>query len=116
MTIYLTEADVKQLLDMETTIDALDEVFKARARGEAFNSPRSRLPIGRGSYNFMAASWPDKGIVGHKSYVAGPDGAKFHVSVYSTRGGGTPAGHGGEPAGANSDRRRFGAGYPLHGE
>ena len=34
----------------------------------------------------MAASWPDKGIVGHKSYVAGPDGAKFHVSVYSTRG------------------------------
>ena len=86
MTIYLTEADVSGLLDMETAVDALDEAFKARARGELFNSPRSRLPIGRGSYNFMAASWPDKGIVGHKSYVAGPDGAKFHVSVYSTRG------------------------------
>ena len=86
MTIYLTEADVKELFDMESAIGALDEAFKARARGEAFNSPRSRLPIGRGSYNFMAASWPDKGIVGHKSYVAGPDGAKFHVSVYSTRG------------------------------
>ena len=86
MTIYLTEADVSGLLDMETAVDALDEAFKARARGELFNSPRSRLPIGRGSYNFMAASWPDKGIVGHKSYVAGPDGAKFHVAVYSTRG------------------------------
>ena len=86
MTIYLTEAEVSGLLDMGTAIDALDEAFKARARGEVFNSPRSRLPIGRGSYNFMAASWPDKGIVGHKSYTAGPGGARFHVAVYSTRG------------------------------
>ena len=52
MTIYLTEADVSGLLDMETAVDALDEAFKARARGDLFNSPRSRLPIGRGSYNF----------------------------------------------------------------
>ena len=36
MTIYLTEADVKELLDMESTIDALDGAFKARARGKAF--------------------------------------------------------------------------------
>ena len=48
MTIYLTEADVNGLLDMETAVYALDEAFKARARGEVFNSPRSRLPIGRG--------------------------------------------------------------------
>ncbi len=86
MTIYLTEADVDGLLNMEMAVDALDEGFKARARGEVFNSPRSRLPIGRGSYNFMAASWPDKGIVGHKSYTAGPGGARFHVAIYSTRG------------------------------
>lgn len=86
MTIYLTEADVKELLDMEAAIGALEEAFKARAGGKAFNSPRSRLPIGRGSYNFMAASWPEKGIVGHKSYTAGPGGARFHVAVYSTRG------------------------------
>ena len=86
MTIYLTEADVDGLLNMEMAVDALDEAFKARARGEVFNSPRSRLPIGRGSYNFMAASWPDKGIVGHKSYTAGPGGARFHVAIYSTRG------------------------------
>ena len=86
MTIYLTEADVKELLDMGAVVEALEEAFRARARGDAFNSPRSRLPIGRGSYNFMAASWPDKGIVGHKSYTAGPGGARFHVSVYSTRG------------------------------
>lgn len=88
MTIYLTEADVAELLDMETTIDALEEAFKARARGEAFNSPRSRLPIGRGSYNFMAASWPEKGIAGHKSYAAGPGGISFHVAMYSTQGDG----------------------------
>ncbi len=86
MTIYLTESDVNELLDMGEVIDALEDAFDARARGEAFNSPRSRLPIGRGSYNFMAASWPERAIAGHKSYTAGPGGAKFHVALYSTEG------------------------------
>ncbi len=86
MTIYLTESDVNELLDMGEVIEALEEAFIARARGEAFNSPRSRLPIGRGAYNFMAASWPARGIAGHKSYTAGPGGARFHVAVHSTVG------------------------------
>ncbi len=88
MAIYLTEADVDRLLDMELAVDALDEAFKARAVGEVTNTARSRMPIGGGSYNLMAASWPAKGVVGHKSYTAGPGGARFHVAIFSTNGDG----------------------------
>lgn len=34
----------------------------------------------------MAASWPERGIVGQKSYAAGPGGASFHVMLYGTHG------------------------------
>ncbi|MDA0677294.1 MAG: ornithine cyclodeaminase family protein [Chloroflexi bacterium] len=86
MAIYLTESEVNGLLTMDMALDALDEVFKARAAGKVANIPRTRLPLGRGSYNLMAASWPERGVVGHKSYAAGGGGASFHVMLYGTSG------------------------------
>ena len=84
--LFLTEADVAGLLDMELALDALDEVFRARSAGEVRNEPRHRLPVGGGSYNFMASTWPARGLAGHKSYVAGGGGVSFHVMLYSTKG------------------------------
>jgi alanine dehydrogenase len=86
MAIYLTESEVNSLLTMDLALEALDEVFRARAVGKVANLPRTRLPIGRGSYNLMAASWPERGVVGHKSYAAGGGGASFHVVLYGTNG------------------------------
>jgi ornithine cyclodeaminase/alanine dehydrogenase-like protein (mu-crystallin family) len=34
----------------------------------------------------MAATWPARGVAGHKSYVAGRGGASFHVMLYGTKG------------------------------
>ncbi|MCI0872276.1 MAG: ornithine cyclodeaminase family protein [Chloroflexi bacterium] len=84
--LFLTEADVTGLLDMNLALDALDDVFRARSAGEVWNEPRHRLPAGRGSYNVMAATWPARGFAGHKSYVAGGGGVSFHVMLYSTKG------------------------------
>jgi alanine dehydrogenase len=84
--LFLTETDVAGLLDMNLALDALDDVFRARSAGEVWNEPRYRLPIGSGSYNFMAATWPTRGLAGHKSYVAGAAGISFHVMLYSTKG------------------------------
>jgi len=89
--LFITEAEVAVLLDMDLAIQALEEVFKARSAGEVHNHPRYRLPSGRGSYNFMSASWPERGIAGHKSYVAGRDGVSFHVMLYGTNGEGLMA-------------------------
>ncbi len=88
MAIYLTESEVGDLLDMRLALDALDDAFKARARGEAFNLPRRRLPVASGTYHLMAASWPARGVVGHKSYTASRKGAAFHVMLYDAAGAG----------------------------
>ena len=84
--LYLTEADVAGLLDMELALSALDDVFRARSAGEVWNEPRHRLPTGGGAYNLMASTWPARGLAGHKSYVAGGGGISFHVMLYSTKG------------------------------
>ncbi len=80
--LYLTEADVTEMLDMKLALEALDEAFRARSRGEVRNEPRHRLATGNGSMNFMAATWPERGWAGHKSYVSGD----FRVMLYGTHG------------------------------
>lgn len=80
--LYLTEADVTKMLDMNLALEALDDVFRARSAGEVRNEPRHRLAAGNGSMNFMAATWPERGWAGHKSYVSGD----FRVMLYGTNG------------------------------
>ena len=82
--LYITEAEVNEMLDMNLALEALDEVFKARSAGEVRNEPRRRLSTGEGkmSLNFMAATWPEKGWAGHKSYAAGD----FRVMLFGTNG------------------------------
>jgi len=82
--LYLTEADVNEMLDMDLTLDVLDEAFKARSAGEVRNEPRHRLSAGerKMSLNFMAATWPARGWAGHKSYAAGD----FRVMLFGTNG------------------------------
>jgi ornithine cyclodeaminase/alanine dehydrogenase-like protein (mu-crystallin family) len=80
--LFLTEADVTGLLDMELALEALDDAFRARSSGDVRNEPRKRIPTGNGSMNFMAASWASRGWAGHKSYVSGD----FRVMLYGTNG------------------------------
>ena len=84
MALYLTEQQVSSLLTMEMAIGALEDAFIARAKGDAVNMPRRRLPTSSGVYNFMPASWKSHNLVGHKSYAGGSPGISFHVMLYDT--------------------------------
>ncbi|HCV28024.1 MAG TPA: ornithine cyclodeaminase family protein [Dehalococcoidia bacterium] len=86
MTLYLTEAQVGEILTMDLALDMVEEVFDARGRGEVINHPRTRIALGRGSYNLMSAGWPEKGVVGSKSYVGGAGGISFQVLIYGASG------------------------------
>ena len=46
--LFLTEAEVDELLDMGLALKALEEVFEARSAGEVYNQSRYRLPTGSG--------------------------------------------------------------------
>jgi ornithine cyclodeaminase/alanine dehydrogenase-like protein (mu-crystallin family) len=55
-TLYLTESDVTQLLTMPDAIRAVEEAFRASARGEAINRPRQRVRVPDGVLHVMPGS------------------------------------------------------------
>ncbi len=95
MALYLTEAEIGELLTMPDVLEALEEMFRARARGEIVNRPRIRVPITAGSYNLMPAGWIERGVVGHKTYTASAKGASFQIVLYAADGSGLIAVMGG---------------------
>ena len=82
--LFITEEQVKSLFTMPIAVEAVEEAFKARARGDAFNEPRRRLPTSSGAYNVMFATWRGHQIAGLKSYPGGAGGINFHVMLYDT--------------------------------
>ena len=71
MAIFLDEAQVAELLDMESCIAALEEAFKEKALGTAANQPRRRLPFQGRRFHLMSASLQASGYAGFKAYGAG---------------------------------------------
>lgn len=88
MTLFITEKQVEEILSIDKTVELLEDAMKSLSTGKGFNSPRKRLPASYkgGNLHFMAASWPEKGIAGHKSYVVTKGKATFVVVLYSTEG------------------------------
>jgi ornithine cyclodeaminase/alanine dehydrogenase-like protein (mu-crystallin family) len=85
--LYLTEADVRELLDMEIAIDVVEEAFRQLGQGNAMNVPRARAHA-QGIYlHTMSAVASYLGYAGWKAYTTTSQGAKFHVGLYSTKSG-----------------------------
>ena len=82
--LYITESQVEELFTMDIAVDAVEQAFIARSRGEAHNESRRRVPTSSGAYNVMFASWPGHEIAGLKSYAGGRGGINFHVLLYDT--------------------------------
>lgn len=81
--LYLTENDVRELLDMEIAIEVVEEVFRQLAAGQAVNVPRSRAR-GQSAYlHTMSAAADYLQMVGWKAYTTTKAGARFHVGLYS---------------------------------
>jgi ornithine cyclodeaminase/alanine dehydrogenase-like protein (mu-crystallin family) len=95
MALYLTEAEIGELLTMPDVLESLEDMFRARARGEIVNRPRVRVPITAGTYNVMPAGWIERGVVGHKMYTASAKGASFQIVLYAADGSGLLAVMGG---------------------
>src|SRR5579864_5081810 len=85
--LYLTEADVRELLDMEIAIDVVEEAFRQLADGGAMNVPRARAHA-QGIYlHTMSAVAAYLGFAGWKAYTTTSHGAKFHIGLYSIKSG-----------------------------
>ena len=84
MPLYLTEAEVSDLLTPEDALEAVEGSFGRLAAGDIENVPRQRTRFEDG---FLAVMWAvdrELGLAGLKSYAAGPEGTHFVVLLFDT--------------------------------
>ncbi|MEN3335721.1 MAG: hypothetical protein V7641_5086 [Blastocatellia bacterium] len=72
---------------METAIEAVEEVLRDQAEGEATNRPRYRVAVPSSQLHVMAAGDKRLGVYGLKTYTVSRKGARFLVLLYDAANG-----------------------------
>ena len=78
MPLYIDEARIRDVLRIETVIDALRNAFRAQADGQVTNLPRKRAKLLGKSLNITAASFAHENRYAVKIY----GGGNFHIHLY----------------------------------
>jgi alanine dehydrogenase len=88
MALYLTEADVRQILTMRMAIELVETSFRRLAAGSASNHSRQRLNVpGKAILNYMAAADSESGYLGLKIYSIAKGAARFIIPLISAESG-----------------------------
>ncbi|HEX7254598.1 MAG TPA: ornithine cyclodeaminase family protein [Gaiellaceae bacterium] len=82
MPLYLTEAEIGELLTPADAIEAVEGSFRRMAAGEVDNKPRHRHRLDGGAFAVMSAVDHGLGFAGLKSYVWLPQGTPFVVCLF----------------------------------
>ncbi len=82
MTLFLSEEDVRSLLDPADAVAAVEGSFRRLAAGEVENAPRRRLKLEDGRLADMAAVDLGLGYAGVKAYGSFAAGAAFLVALF----------------------------------
>lgn len=87
MTLLLTEEEVDNLLDMQSTLPVVEDVFRAHGEGRATNHARRRVALPTGGLNVMFAGAPHIDAMGLKAYSVTRSGARFYTMLFDPEGG-----------------------------
>ncbi len=87
MTLLLRERHVTELLDINTVIEAVEEVLRDQAEGLATNRPRYRVAMPASQLHVLAAGDKRLGVTGLKVYTASRKGTRFLVLLYDAESG-----------------------------
>ena len=82
MPLYLTEAEVAELLTPADALEAVEGCFRRLAAAEVENRPRVRQWLDGGAFAVMSAVDRGLGYAGLKSYVWLPQGTPFVVCLF----------------------------------
>jgi ornithine cyclodeaminase/alanine dehydrogenase-like protein (mu-crystallin family) len=80
--LYLTEAEVAELLTPAAAVEAIDACFRRMAAGAVENKPRYRLRLDGGALAVMSAADLELGYAGAKVYAGFAEGARFAVLLF----------------------------------
>jgi alanine dehydrogenase len=82
MALFLREADVEQLLTMQTTIDLVERVHREYSTGNAIDVPRERTRLPKAALHILQGAVPSAGVFGYKAYTSSREGVRFLVYMF----------------------------------
>ena len=83
MTVHIREGEVRELLTMPVAIEAVEEISRRQASGEAIVHPRKRIELpGGGFFHYMAAADFTSGFLAMKLYTFVRGRLRFVVPLY----------------------------------
>jgi alanine dehydrogenase len=89
--LYLTEADIAQVLTMDLALEAVASAFRKLALDEAMNIPRQRCQTDLVMLHVLPAAAKTLGAIGFKAYTTSKHGAQFHITLFDPKQGGIAA-------------------------
>jgi ornithine cyclodeaminase/alanine dehydrogenase-like protein (mu-crystallin family) len=82
LTLFLSESQVEQLLEMPEVVSSVEEAFRREANREAVNSSRTRSRAPWAELNVMHAVLPYLGRGGLKCYMSSQRGTRFLLILF----------------------------------
>ncbi len=87
MALFLNENDVRQLLTMPLTIEAVEESHKELSLARAIDIPRQRTRLPQTALHILQGALPGRDAIGYKAYTSNRSGIRFLVHVFSAASG-----------------------------
>lgn len=87
MALFLSEADVQELLPMEGALERVEASFVAQHKGRGINRARERIFLPQSSLHYMAAALADEKLVGMKIYTVTSAAWRFVVLLFNAESG-----------------------------
>ncbi len=85
MALFIREDEVKQVLTMQSAIEAVEQAMKEHALGLAVNIPRERTRIQKGALHILQGAVESCGVFGYKAYTSTREGIRFLVYLYNSQ-------------------------------
>jgi len=84
MAIYLSEEDVKRVVTMPMSIEAVETAHHAHGLGQALDVPRQRTRLPQAALHILQGALPGEGLFGYKAYTTSRAGARFLVHLFDS--------------------------------
>ncbi|MDP1651805.1 MAG: ornithine cyclodeaminase family protein [Rhodocyclaceae bacterium] len=82
MALFLSEADVRQLLTMDLALEAVEAAHRAHGLGRAIDIPRQRTRTPTSALHILQGALLDEGVMGYKAYTTARAGKRFLVHLF----------------------------------
>lgn len=82
MALFLSEADVKQVLTVEMAIAGVESAHRDLSLGQALDTPRARSRLPQTVLHILQGALPAQGVLGYKAYTSNRSGNRFLVHLF----------------------------------